>query len=263
LKETLWVLGALLVVFFALVLVLSLLFTTSWWFYALIYLLLIALWYKPTLVFYHSMKAGHMLKRREFEAAAQLYEKIAHLKQKEGYGDYAQGLAFYYRRHFQQAKRSFERALERGIKTQKQAMEPLVNVALLTLELELKRWKHAQEMMDRFEKEMEGGKKVSPKILSLFYALKGEYLYKKGRLEEAASSFKQAYARFPELMGEEAYFYARTLYELGRKEEAVKLLKDLLAPKHEWKFFRLPLAEIHDRLHVWEESNSFVRKSDD
>lgn len=255
LRNVLWVLGALFIVFLTLTLILSLLYTSHWWFYTLIYLLLIGIWYRPMLVFYHSLRAGHMLKQRKFEEAAQSYENIAFIKRKEGYGDYARGLANYYRRQFSQANRFFEQALDKGIRTQKQSIEPLVKVARLSTEIEIKNWKQAQETMLSFEKEMEEGKKVSPKILSLYYALKGEYLYKKGKIEEAHQAFNQAYARFPDLKGEEAYYFACTLYARGLKGEAIHELKQILAPKHRWKLFRLSFEEVQKQLRQWEKSN--------
>jgi tetratricopeptide (TPR) repeat protein len=217
--------------------------TTSPWTYVVIYLLLFYIWYKPTLVLYHSIKAGHMLKKKDFIGVSNEYQKIAVLRKKEGYGDYANGLAYYYQKNYSLAKDSFEKALERGIKTQKKAIEPLTKMALVATNMELKKWKKAQEYIEDIEHNMESGKKVSPKLLAIFYPLKGEFLYHQKQEESALRAFQLGYTRYPELIGEESYYYAKLLIQRQKYDQARNILQKLLSPGQTWKFFRVKEEE--------------------
>jgi tetratricopeptide (TPR) repeat protein len=220
--------------------VFSVIFTaTSIWTYVLIYLLLLYIWYKPTLVLYHSLKAGHMLKKKDYLAVGKEYHKIADLKKNEGYGDYANGLAYYYQKKFPQAKDSFEKALERGIKTQKKSIEPLTKMALTATYIELKKWKKAEEYIEDMEKGLESRNKIPPKLLAIFYPIKGEFLYHQGQEEDALRAFELGYAKYPELMGEEAYYYAKLLVHRNKYDEAKQILQKLLSQDQQWKFFRI------------------------
>jgi tetratricopeptide (TPR) repeat protein len=217
--------------------------TTSPWTYVVIYLLLFYIWYKPTLVLYHSIKAGHMLKKKEYSGVSKEYQKIAELKKNEGYGDYANGLAYYYQKNFSQAKDFFEKALERGIRTQKKAIEPLTKMALVATYMELKKWRKAQEYIEEIEHNMESGKKLSPKLLAIFYPIKGEFLYHQKQEESALRAFQLGYTRYPELMGEESYYYAKLLIQRQKYDEAKDILQKLLSPSQKWKFFRVKEEE--------------------
>ncbi len=189
-----------------------------------------------------------MLKHRDYEAVAYEYNKIAPLKKNEGYADYAYGLGYYYQKKFQSAKQAFERALEKGIRTQKKTMEPLVKIALITTNVELRKWNEAKKWIDDLEKEMEKGKKLNPKLLSIYYPIKGEYFYHLQRYQEAKRAFDLAYIRYPDLVGEEAYYYAHLLHKEGEDKKAKEILRKLLQEKHAWKFFRVPKQKAIDLL---------------
>lgn len=200
------------------------------------------------LVLYHSLKAGHMLKKKEYNAVSEEYKKIASLKKNEGYGDYALGLAYYYQRNFSKAKEAFENALERGIKTQKRSMTPLVKIALITTNIELKKWKNAQQQIEELEQDMEKGKKLPVKLHAIFYPIKGEFLYYHKQEERALRAFELGYLRYPELMGEEGFYYAKLLLNRQKNEEAKMILTKLLNQENRWKFFRIREEEAQQLL---------------
>lgn len=200
------------------------------------------------LVLYHSLKAGHMLKKKEYDAVSEEYRKISKIKNNEGYGDYALGLAYYYQKNFSKAREAFETALERGIKTQKKSMEPLVKIALITTNIELKQWKNAQQQIEDIEKDMEKGKKLPVKLHAIFYPIKGEFLYYHKEEESALRAFELGYLRFPELMGEEAFYYAKLLITRQKNEKAKEILSKLLRQEHRWKFFRIKEEEAQQLL---------------
>lgn len=223
----------------------SVLYTASWWVYAIIYFLLFYLWAKPLLVLYHSLLAGHMLKKRAYTRVAEEYDKIADLKKVEGYSNYAKGLAYYYRKEYKQAEEQFHTALERGIRTQRKANEFLTQVALATVNMEQKRWQAAGKIFQEIEQTLEkGGQRPSSKLLSVYYPLYGEWLFKQKQFDKARQCFDLAYVRHPELVGEEAYYYAKLLLQNSEHEKACKLLNHLLHPNNQWKIFRLSVEEV-------------------
>lgn len=189
-----------------------------------------------------------MLKKRDYDAVSEEYRKISSLKKNEGYGDYASGLAYYYQKNYSKAREAFEAALERGIKTQKKSMEPLVKIALITTNIELKKWKNAQEQIEELEMGMEKGKKLPVKLHAIFYPIKGEFLYHHNEEENAFFAYELGYARYPELMGEEAYYYAKLLIARKKNEDAKRILLKLLSPEHSWKFFRIEEEEAQKLL---------------
>jgi tetratricopeptide (TPR) repeat protein len=210
----------------------------SLWVYACIFVLLFFLWYKPLLVLYHSFKAGHMLKQMDFEGVSAQYNKMAELKQKEGFGDYARGLAHYYRKNWIQARKSLEKALERGIKTQHKTIEPLTKIILMTTYMELGQMRLAKETMDDIDEHYLQGKKLPSKLQGVYHPLKGEWFYHNGNVDAALDCFEKGYASFPDLIGEEAYYYARLLAERQQKDEAQRILRPL-TDHQRWKFFRI------------------------
>ncbi|GGK12042.1 hypothetical protein GCM10010965_01310 [Caldalkalibacillus thermarum] len=180
-RTVIFILALIIMVLFVSVVLVVLFSGASLWLYALIYLVLIFLWYKPALVFYHSFRAGHMLKQGDLKGVSLSYQHIARLKRHEGYGDYAQGLACYYQRDWHQAKAAFEKALERGIKTQPKTTEPLTKMALMAVNMQLGKQREAKRWMVDIEEQLAEGRRLSSKLLALFYALKGEWLYHQGR----------------------------------------------------------------------------------
>ncbi|MDQ0339821.1 tetratricopeptide (TPR) repeat protein [Caldalkalibacillus uzonensis] len=235
----LFILALSLIALFVAVVLFTLFSGASLWLYAIIYFVLIFLWYKPVLVFYHSFRAGHMLKQGDLEGVSLSYQHIARLKRNEGYGDYAQGLAYYYQRDWHKAKAAFERALERGIKTQKKTMEPLTRMALMAVNMQLGKKREAMQWMNEIEEQMNTGNHLSSKLLALFYTLKGEWLYHQGQQGESEKAFELAHAHDADLIGEEAYYYAKLLVELGKEAQAKRVLKRLLDPQNKWEFLRV------------------------
>lgn len=205
------------------------------------------------LVLYHSVKAGHMLKKKDYRGVSSHYEQIAQLKKNEGYGDYAEGLAYYYQKNWNQAREAFESGLERGIKYQKKSMEPLTKMALITTYMQLNKWNKAGQLLEQIENDMDQGKKIPAKLHAVFNPIKGEFLYHKQLVESALSAFRLGYARYPELMGEEAYYYAKLLAGKNQVEEAKAILDQLLNDENDWKFFRISVEDVKN---LWNELSS-------
>jgi tetratricopeptide (TPR) repeat protein len=222
----------------------SLFTSQSLFWYSLFYFLLLVIWYKPVLVLYHSLRAGHMLKKKKYTQVSEHYFKIAQIKKKEGYGDYAKGLAYYYQKDFKEARSSLESALAKGIRSQKKSSVPITKLALLTVYMELKKWHSASQLLQELEADVSNKKKVFPnKLLAIFLPIKGEYLYYQNMKEEAFLAFQEGYAKYPDLMGEEAFIYAKILSERGERNQAISILTNLLSLENEWKFFRMNKRE--------------------
>lgn len=239
-KDKLMLLAAVLIIIIFVAFVLTVLIgTAAWWLYALIYALLFYIWYKPVLVFYHSWRSGHMLKRRDFSGVSQAYFQIARLKKNEGYGDYAEGLAYYYERNWAKARESLEEALNRGIRTQKKIIEPLTKMILIATLIELKQWSKAKTIIDSLDDKLKERSSLPPKLQVIYFPLKGEWLFHQEHYAEALEIFEKSYVRYPDLMGEEAYYYAVLLQQNHRTEEAITVLQTLLQQNNRWKFFRI------------------------
>jgi tetratricopeptide (TPR) repeat protein len=235
------VIAAFVVGFFLVVGCLVLLFSIeSFYLYVLIYIILFMFWYKPMLILYHSLRAGHMLKKKAYDDVSKAYEQIMNIKKNEGYGLFAQGMAHYYQQAFKDATVSIEQAFKQGIKTQRKTTEPLAKMVLLACYMELKKWHKAQQIIEDLQEQINKDKHFPDKLKTLFYPLKGEFHVQHQHLEEGKKAFELGYSKYPELMGEEGYYYAQILKDEGRLDEAKKLLEQLLDEENDWRFFRVP-----------------------
>lgn len=244
LKQKILFLSGLLLILLFTMLVISIVFVgQSWWIYVLIYAVLIYLWYKPLLVIYHSTVARHMLKEMNYTGVSAEYNKIAQLRKNEGYGDYAQGIAHYYQKQWIHAKQALQKALDKGITTQKKSMEPLAKIILMTTFIELGELNKVKRIIAELDEDIQKKGKIPPKLYSVYYPIKAEWQYHQGMHTEAIQSFATAYEYQPELIGEEAYYYAKLLIEDQQFEHAQSILDDLLLKDNRWKFFRISEAD--------------------
>lgn len=233
-----------LLIFFLTIFITILFASPAWWVYLFIYAGLFLFWYKPVLVFYHSYRAEHLLKAREYEGVSQEYEKIAHIKKNEGYGDFATGMAHYYRKHWQHAEQSLNEALDRGIKTQKKSFEPLARLILFALAMEKGHHDRAEQLYEQLQEPMLKKNKPSPKLKALYGALKGEWLYRQGHEQEALEIFEETYENDRDVLGDEAYYYAKLLIKKGLNEQAESILTQLLEEDQRWKLFRVSYGQV-------------------